>query len=279
MTLEAEVRAALRQFPEGHRALAAGYRHQSVGGGAVNRLVRVTSSVGDWAVRLGGPHDEALIVNRVSEHRAQVAAARLGVAPAIVHADPRQGILISEWIEAPIASVDLFRTQAGLYRIAQPLRRLHSSPLPSELRVIDGDLIVEGYLAGARAGSGPVPLSRLQAAAGRVRSRHKSPNLLFCHNDLHHLNVLDGARIWFLDWEYAGAGDPLFDLAAIVSYHDLTVAQSETLLAAYGRYTCAELAPWVVLFDVIHALWLDAADAWDSLTVERRTRLLHRLEA
>ena len=35
-----------------------------------------------------------------------------------------------------------------------------------------------------------------------------------CHNDMLPANVLDdGRRVWIVDWEYAGMGHPLFDLA------------------------------------------------------------------
>jgi thiamine kinase-like enzyme len=277
MTPEQLIQDALSRFSAGRDALVAGYRLQPVSHGAVNRVTRVVSSAGDWAVRMAGPGDEALIVSRVGEHRAQTAAARLGVAPAVIYAEPHNGLLVSQWIEAPVASLELFRTAMGLSRVARQLRALHDGPVPSGLRVIDADSIVRDYLEGARAGAGPVSRTALLAAEKRSRERLKSPNPLFCHNDLHHLNVLDGSQIWFVDWEYAGVGDPLFELAGIVGYHDLNAAQTDALLAAYGGIQREALMPWVTLFDVIHALWLDTADAWDSLPLEQQTALVRRL--
>ena len=40
-----------------------------------------------------------------------------------------------------------------------------------------------------------------------------------CHNDVHHLNVVGGDELRLIDWEYAGAGEPLFDLASVCVYH------------------------------------------------------------
>ena len=40
-----------------------------------------------------------------------------------------------------------------------------------------------------------------------------------CHNDVHHLNIVDGASLRLIDWEYAGVGEPLFDLASLCVYH------------------------------------------------------------
>lgn len=59
------------------------------------------------------------------------------------------------------------------------------------------------------------------------------PNVL-CHNDLNPKNVLmDEQRIWLIDWEYTGVGDPFFDLAVVVKSHNLTHRQTVVLLDAY----------------------------------------------
>ena len=40
---------------------------------------------------------------------------------------------------------------------------------------------------------------------------------VLCHNDMLAANILDdGRRVWLVDWEYAGVGHPLFDLAGVV---------------------------------------------------------------
>jgi thiamine kinase-like enzyme len=279
MTTEVTLDDVLGRFSVGRDALVAGYQHQPVSGGAVNRMVRVTSPIGDWAVRIAGPGDDTLIVSRLSEYRAQSAAARLGLAPAVVYAEPDNGILVSEWIAAPGASPDLFRTEQGLSRVARRLRTLHGGPVPPGLRILDAEAVAREYLAGERAGSGPVSRTALVAALKGSGERLKSPNPLFCHNDLHYQNVLDGAQIWFLDWEYAGVGDPFFELAGIIGYHDLDLEQTHALVAAYGGIKSEDLRPWVTLFDAIHALWLDTADAWGSLPPERQAALVRRLRA
>ena len=58
-----------------------------------------------------------------------------------------------------------------------------------------------------------------------------------CHNDLLNANFIDdGARIRIVDWEYAGMGDPFFDLGNFSINHELTPEEDEVLLAAYdGR--------------------------------------------
>ena len=81
-----------------------------------------------------------------------------------------------------------------------------------------------------------------------------------CHNDVHHLNVIDGDSLRLIDWEYAGVGEPLFDLASVSVYHRYRRSQRERLLSAYAAPSGAvswqrlELACW--LFDYIRDLWL-----------------------
>jgi thiamine kinase-like enzyme len=51
--------------------------------------------------------------------------------------------------------------------------------------------------------------------ANAERRRLAPENLVLCHNDPYHLNFLDDGGLWLIDWEYAGMGDPLYDLAGI----------------------------------------------------------------
>ena len=50
-----------------------------------------------------------------------------------------------------------------------------------------------------------------------------------CHNDLLNANFIDdGARIRIVDWEYAGMGDPFFDLGNVSINHGLSEAEDRT---------------------------------------------------
>ena len=67
---------------------------------------------------------------------------------------------------------------------------------------------------------------------------------VLCHNDMLPANLIDdGSRLWLLDWEYAGAGHPLFDLAHVSTANSLSLEQQSALLDAYpGRLPTAALA-------------------------------------
>ena len=70
---------------------------------------------------------------------------------------------------------------------------------------------------GPRDGSrlGCRPTSSEYSRTSRVLSRRIAPfRVVLCHNDMMPGNWIDqGERLWLIDWEYSGAGHPLFDLA------------------------------------------------------------------
>jgi thiamine kinase-like enzyme len=56
----------------------------------------------------------------------------------------------------------------------------------------------------------------------------------FCHNDLVAANILiDGAAARLIDFEYAGRGTPLLDLASLAAMNDFAEAQKRQLLGEY----------------------------------------------
>ena len=57
---------------------------------------------------------------------------------------------------------------------------------------------------------------------------------MLCHNDLLPANLIDeDDRLWLVDWEYAGMGHPLFDLASVSANAGFTEDEDVDLLAAY----------------------------------------------
>lgn len=57
-----------------------------------------------------------------------------------------------------------------------------------------------------------------------------------CHHDLGSHNLLfDPPKIYFIDWETAGYGDPLLDLAMFEIMDDLGGSRREEMLDLYGR--------------------------------------------
>ena len=84
-----------------------------------------------------------------------------------------------------------------------------------------------------------------------------SPSLALCHHDVSSANVVGtGRERMLIDWEYAGLGDPRFDLAAAVVEFALDDRGIDALFARYpGSDAIDRLPPFVELYRSISALW------------------------
>jgi thiamine kinase-like enzyme len=60
-------------------------------------------------------------------------------------------------------------------------------------------------------------------------------SLIFSHNDLNPENILWNKKYFFIDWEYASANSPYFDLASIVSSYNLNDKEIDYLLNGYNK--------------------------------------------
>ena len=275
---EARLKAALAGFVAGREALAAGIRTAVLAGGLENSSYRVSSKAGDWVVRLAGERDARFAINRVAERQAQSFAAAAGFAPAIVHADPERGILVSEYLEAPVWTRAQARSPERIRLLGARLGELHALETPRNVRRVNVHDVLAHYLELPASGATPISREDIGARLRWSLATYRAPASALCHNDLHHLNLLGTEPLLFVDWEYAGVGDPIFELAAVIGYHDFDLDQRELLLAAHGGgFAPAHVTRMCLVFDCLHALWLDAAGGWESLGAERRDALIARL--
>ena len=276
--LDPDLRAALAGFPAGQAALAAELSTTPLVGGATNRAWRVTSPAGDWVVRLAGPVDRHFAINRIAERQVHAAAASAGFAPAIVHAATAQGLLVMDYVVGrPLASADL-HTSDTIEALGARLSELHGLPLPRGVRRLDVHEVLAHYMELPGIPEGPVSRRDLSARLRWSLANYRQQATAFCHNDLHYRNIIAAQRLQFVDWEYGGVGDPLFELAAVIRYHDLDAGERAQLLAAHGgSFKPTYVDSMCLVFDCLHALWLDTSSAWDSLEEAPREALLERL--
>jgi len=249
------VRTALRAR-DGTRALADAML-EPVRGGLSNHAWKATHGGQSWFLRLGGPESATLGVDRCSECALLELVSSAGLAPPLVACEPANGLLVTRFIPgAPWRREDA-RDARNIMRIAERLRVLHGLQASGAVCVVDFATRARSLEARLRA-TGPLPAPRPGASAGledlihvaRAREAEitrnarsafdlltsRRPMLVPCHNDLHHLNLHDdGDRLWIVDWEYGGVGDPLFDLASLACQHEYGESEQAALLDAYGR--------------------------------------------
>ncbi len=278
LSIEHRGRAALAEFSLGREALAAGVRFYPLSGGQLNQSVRVQSVIGDWVLRFTGEDDDTFQINRRLELEVHQLAAQHGFAPPIIHGSPASGLLVTAYQSSPTLTWTAAHAPWVLRALGARLRTLHAVSLPAGLRVVSVPDTLAHYLDLGVGIKGPVPRGDLVHRLRQPLERYQRHGNVLCHHDLHHGNILMSEPMCFVDWEYGGCGDPLFELAAVISYHDLTDTHIRLLVDAYDpAIDLQQLADVGVLFDSLHVLWLDAARAWTMLSPARQALLAQRL--
>jgi thiamine kinase-like enzyme len=246
-------------------------------GGITNRnfLVDVAGRRDRYVIRLAGNDTHLLGISREVEHAATVAAAGVGVGPEVTAFIRPEGYLVTRFIEGSPVSDEAVHRPETIARVAASLRRIHDGPAIPGLFV--PLRIVEAYRALALARGVPIPAEYdLAAAIGRrveLAFLSNPVELRPCHNDLLNANFIDdGRRIRIVDWEYAGMGDPFFDLGNFSINHELDGDADAQLLEAYaGEVRPAALARITlmrVLSDFREAMWAVLQQGISTLDVD-----------
>ena len=228
--------------------------------GITNANVKVEIDGEAFVVRLPGANTELLGIDRHAELEATRAAADAGVCPEVVAFV--EGCLVTRFVEGdPIPMADLQREEV-LKKVVPSIRAIHDCPpIPSSFPVFR---IVERYRDLAQEHGVPIPpvYERAHHLANRIHgsfTRNPMPSKT-CHNDLLNANfLLDGDHVWIVDYEYAGMGDPLFDLGNLSINNSLSDEAQELLLELYfGEVTDARRARLKlmrIMSDFREAMW------------------------
>jgi len=246
-------------------------------GGITNRNFLVAPADGGdrYVIRLGGNDTHLLGISRDVEHAATVAAAGVGVGPEVVAFIRPEGYLVTRFIGGQPVALEQIHERATIQRVADSLRRIHDGPAIPGLFV--PFRIVEAYraLAISRGVRIPGAWDEAHDVSRRIeRALLDSPTELRpCHNDLLNANFIDdGERIRIVDWEYAGMGDPFFDLGNFSVNHELAPDEDAWLIEAYdGEVRAPRLARLTlmrVVSDFREAMWGVLQQAISTLDVD-----------
>ena len=209
---------------------------QPVAGGITNINFSVVDRGRRYFVRIGDDIPVHGIV-RANELAANRAAHAAGVAPAVIHAEP--GALVLEFIDGRTFTPADARDPRNLDRIVDLLKRCHRG-IPEHLRgpaaIFWVFHVVRDYahtLADGNSRHAPL-LPDLLAVSAHLEKALGAVEIVFGHNDLLPTNFIDdGARLWLVDWEYAGFNSPLFDLAGLASNNEFPEDLSRRLIEGY----------------------------------------------
>lgn len=205
-----------------------------LGGGITNVNFLAEDSRGRVVVRIGDDIPVHHIL-RFNEQAASRAAHAAGISPPVLYATP--GVLVLGYIDGrTYGAADV---RANPDAVLDLILRTHRD-IPHHLRgpVLSFWVfhVIRDYGARLVAETSPhAPLipallheaEALEKAVGRVE-------IVFGHNDLLPANFIeDPARLWLLDWDYAGFNSPLFDLGGLAANNGLTEAEEARMLTNY----------------------------------------------
>ena len=206
------------------------------GGVSGARILRV--SAGGRDVVLRAEPDRIALEHRQRHFAAMTAAAEMGAAPAVWHADSETGICVMDFVPArPLAEhpggpVGLARDLGRLLaKVREASRFADYGPYPELIGTLLSGLAVNGRLSERDLAPCRDGLARIASAMAWDGPQVAS------HNDVSPRNLMsDGARLWLVDWELAWLSDPLVDLA--IASTELAVGDAlerELLAASFGR--------------------------------------------
>lgn len=206
-------------------------------GGLSNETWWVRDDQGQHVVRLGRDYPFHH-VSRDREAMVARAAARAGFGPKVHYTAP--GVMVTEFIGARTwGAADVAAEPA---RVARLLRDFHGRMG----RQVEGPAflfwvfhVIRDYgrtltVAGSEFA---VHVPAWVALADRLEELQIPLPIVFGHHDLLPANFLDdGKKLWLIDFEYAGFGTALFDLAGAASNSGMPREAAEDLLGTYfGR--------------------------------------------
>ncbi|MDX6590861.1 MAG: hypothetical protein QOJ13_57 [Gaiellales bacterium] len=212
-----------------------GLRATVLPGGLTNLNYRIIGAPADYVLRITGDA-EMLGADREAEYAATVTAAGLGIGPEVLAYLRPEKILVTRFVDGHGVPAEQMRTPEMIGRVAAILRRLHAGPpVPSSFSAYG---IVEMYRDNAQELGVQLPdaFHRAWTVAEQMRPALGRPSsgTSLCHNDLLNANFLvEEGRLKVVDWEYAGMGDPFFDLANFSTNHELDEDDDRVLLLAY----------------------------------------------
>ena len=230
-------------------------------GGITNENFRIEVNGDVFVLRIPGADTELLGIVRATECAVSQLAGEIGIGPEVFYVIEPEGYLVTSFIEGKLPPPEELGRRENIRRVAEAIRRVHKmDPIAetfSPFRVVKDSAEIARRFEVDFPDNFDWLIEQMNAAEAALEKSPFTPRL--CHNDLLNANFLDDGQIRILDWEYAGMGDPVFDLANFSVHHEFTDEQDRWLLESYfGEVTSANWARLKLLkiiSDFREAMW------------------------
>jgi len=230
-----EALAAIGDLTAGARIVA------ELAGGPASNSYLIERGADRWVLRIDNELPAALGLDRGAEavvlaHIYKEDAGDDCFGPRLEFVDVEQGIQLTRYIPGRAWTAADLDDHDKLVRLARLLRRLHSASVAGK------PFALRDRVAHYARSIGTAEASALAEEVGVLLEPSATTDTCLCHNDLVCANIIEGDRLYLVDWEYAGVGDPFFDLATVVQHHELSDEAATAFLRAYaGRVRDADL--------------------------------------
>ena len=230
-------------------------------GGLSNEIWKVTDQAGEHVVRFG-PDLPFHHVERAREVMTARAASAAGFGPKVEYAAP--GVSVVEFIAARTWSAADMR--AAPDRIGSLLKSFHAqmcAQVSGAAFLFWPFHVIRDYARTISAGRSAFTkdLDGFLDLNAKLEAAQIPMPIIFGHHDLLPANILDdGKRLWLIDYEYAGFGTAMFDLAGAASNAEMSHDETDLLLRAYLGYTPD--APFMRAFDAMQCASLLREAMW-----------------
>jgi len=211
--------------------------YEPLGGGITNQNWTVAVNGEKFVVRIPGSGTD-MFIDRDNELACSMEAGKTGVAPNVIHHLKPENVSVVRFIEGKtLGTSEIAGSDALITRIVRTIKKIHTAAAFE--KPFDPFDTVRGYMKYVAEHDAPLPadFERLKATADEIEEavKRNPPAEAACHNDYLSENFLDdGEKIWIIDWEYGGRGDPYFDLGDFAVEHPFTNAQEELIIREYG---------------------------------------------
>jgi thiamine kinase-like enzyme len=203
-------------------------------GGLSNASFKVVDAGGVHVARIGRDYPFHH-VSRAREAEAALAAAAIGLSPAVRFVG--DGALVTDFVEG--RTLETRDLSENIEPIVALLRRCHVE-MRARVRGAAAMFwvfhVIRDYAETLRAGGHSIApeLPRLVAEAAALEAAQVPLPIVFGHHDLLPGNFIDdGKRLWLIDWEYAGFGTAMFDLANLADNGEFDPTTEDRLLGLY----------------------------------------------
>ena len=207
-------------------------------GGITNENFKASAGGEEFVIRVFGEGAELLRIDRAAECQITVLAARAGVGPDVFATLLGHGVLVTRFIDGRQVSPEQMQDPDVLRQVTEALRRVHAER--EAPKILDPFRDIDCYASEAwRRGVMTDPeFSEGVTLAREIETLTGYSPTVLCHGDLLNANFIwAGGRMHIVDWEYAGLGDPVFDLANLSVNHRFGLDADKLLLTLYQGHS------------------------------------------